>query len=220
MTAAGWASRLDEVPDGAVARSVTAAADRHDGVDALRLRLTEAIERNGVAGVDYVDQPTFLVLPVHFATGRIEVSVAAETHEDAPEYARGFAGVAFGVDDDTGAFECAYVRPLNGVTLAPPAPRSRRAVQYFAYPDWPFDVLRERWPDGPHESPADVRPGAWHRLALSVARDRVVVEVDGVTTVDTTRLHGPSAAGAIALWVDIGTRAWFADLRVAATQTP
>lgn len=214
MSTAGWSSRLDEVPRGSVARSVSAVADRHDGLESLRLRLDGEVEWNGVAGVDYVDQPTFLVLPVRFTTGRIEVSVAAETHADAPDYARGFAGIAFGIDDESGTFECAYIRPLNGVALAPPAPRNRRAVQYFAYPDWPFDVLRERWPDGPHEAAADVRPGMWHRLTVSVAGDRVVVEVDGATAVDVARLHGPRTTGAIGLWVDIGTRAWFADLRV------
>lgn len=214
MSVTRWSSRLDVVPDGAVARSVTAVPERHDGVDAVRLRLEETIECHGVAGVDYIDQPTFLVLPVRFATGQIEVSVAAETHADAPDYARGFAGIAFGVDDEAGTFECTYIRPLNGLGLAPPAPRNRRAVQYFAYPDWPFNVLRERWPDGPHESPADIRPGVWQRLSVSVTGDRIVVEVDGVTTVDVSRLHGPTTTGMVALWVDIGTQAWFADLRV------
>lgn len=205
---------LDSVPDGAQMRSVRVDPDVHRGTGALRVRLTASVERDGVPGVEYIDQPTFLVLPVRFRTGRIEVSVAAETHADAPEYARGFAGIAFGIDDAVGTFECVYIRPLNGIGLLPPPPRDRRAVQYFAYPDWPFDVLRERWPDGPHESPADVRPGQWHRLAVSVAEDRVVVEVDDVVTVDSARLHQGASSGAVGLWVDIGTRAWFADLCV------
>lgn len=214
MNAASWSLPLDSVPHGAESRSVRVAPDVRMGTGALRVRLVAAVERDGVPGVDYVDQPTFLVLPVRFGTGRIEVSVATETHADAPEYARGFAGIAFGIDDALGTFECAYIRPLNGIGLLPPPPRDRRAVQYFAYPEWPFDVLRERWPDGPHESPADVRPGQWHRLAVSVAEDRVVVEVDDVVTVDAARLHRGAPSGAVGLWVDIGTRAWFADLCV------
>ncbi|QZQ53855.1 TetR/AcrR family transcriptional regulator [Curtobacterium sp. TC1] len=214
MSAARWSFPLDSVPDGAQARSVRVDPDVHQGTGALRVRLTAAVERDGVPGVDYIDQPTFLALPVHFRTGRIEVSVAAETHADAPEYARGFAGIAFGIDDAVGTFECVYIRPCNGTGLLPPPPRDRHAVQYFAYPDWSFDVLRERWPDGPHESPADVRPGQWHRLAVSVTDDHVAVEVDGIVTVDTVRLHRGAPSGAVGIWVDIGTRAWFADLYV------
>jgi hypothetical protein len=35
-----------------------------DGRQVLRVSLTDEVTVNGVAGVDYVDQPTFVILPV------------------------------------------------------------------------------------------------------------------------------------------------------------
>ena len=38
---------------------------------------------------------------------------------------------------------------------------SSGAVQYFAYPDWKFDRLREEFPDGRYEAGADIGPDEW-----------------------------------------------------------
>jgi hypothetical protein len=42
--------------------------------------------------------------------------------------------------------------------VQPTEPSGQRAVQYFAYPDWKFDRLREEFPDGRFEAGADIAP--------------------------------------------------------------
>jgi hypothetical protein len=152
--------RLDALPYEAVLRSVTAEPSDAAGRPALRIMLTEAVRRDGTAGVDFVDQPTFLILPGDLAAGRVEVDLSSDLLPDAPNFARGFAGIAFAVAADCSSFEAVYVRPYNGLSVVPDEVRRRRAVQYFAYPDWPFDRLRAERPDDGFESAADIQPGA------------------------------------------------------------
>jgi hypothetical protein len=45
--------------------------------------------------------------------------------------------------------------PLTGQNR--PSPRDQRAIQYFGYPDWKFDRLREQYP-GDYEAGADIGP--------------------------------------------------------------
>src|SRR4029079_19735760 len=97
-----------------------------------------------------------------------EVAVRAGLTATAPDYARGFAGIAYHLLDGGDRFEAVYLRPLNGASLEPPAPRQLRAVQYFAYPDWPFSRLREAYPEGVYEAGADIEPDRWIHLMLVV----------------------------------------------------
>jgi hypothetical protein len=204
---------LADVPTGATLRSVTAEPSDAAGRPALRISLTEAVRRNGTAGVDFVDQPTFLLLPLDVSAGRLEVDLIADLLPDAPDYARAFAGLAFAIADGCSTFEAVYVRPYNGLTVAPDDVRRRRAVQYFAYPGWPFDRLRQERPDEGFESPADIRPGAWLHLVVEFDATHVRAEVDGIDVVNRERV-GTASSGAIGLFVDIGTDAHFAYLVV------
>ena len=66
--------------------------------------------------------------------------------------------VPYRITEKLDCFEAVYVRPLNGAKVDPPGPRAQRAVQYFAYPDWNFERLREEYRDGRYESGADIGP--------------------------------------------------------------
>jgi hypothetical protein len=59
--------------------------------------------------------------------------------------------------------------PLNGRKTNPPSPRDQRAIQYFAYPNWKFDRLREQYPDGGLRSGRGHRP---RRMDHAQARHR------------------------------------------------
>jgi hypothetical protein len=211
---------LDVLPDGATRHSVTAVPARMDGRACLRVELEDAITRHGVPGRDSIDQPTFVLLPVEFRTGTIEVSVWSRLNGKTDFPARAFAGLAFHVADDPRTFASAYLRPLNGAGLNPPAPRHLRAVQYFAYPDWPFDRLREAYPDGRYESTADIEPSRWISLRVDVEEDRVRVTVDGREVLEVTAPLAPARSGRVGLFVDIGTEAFFADLIVRGAEAP
>ena len=164
--------------------------------------------------MDYVDQPTFVILPVMLRTGRITVDILSRLKSGAPEFARAFAGLAYHISDDCRAFESVYLRPLNGLKCAPPPPRHKRAIQHFAYPDWPFDRLRERFPDNPHEASADIGPDEWIRLDLSIGEKSVTAQVNGTTVLSVTDTLVPAISGRVGLWVDIGTEAFFSNLTV------
>lgn len=204
---------LSSLPSGTMLRSVTADAREHAGRSSLRVTLDEHIAAHGKPGVDFVDMPTFAVLPLELTSGRISVDLFSQLLPTAPDYARAFAGLAYHIADDCEQFEAIYLRPLNGRSLNPPSPRDQRAVQYFAYPDWKFERLRETYPDGRYEAGADIAPGRWSNLAIDVGADMVVAWVDGQEVLRVAPKVA-LAAGRIGLFVDIGTEAFFADLRV------
>lgn len=202
---------LNEIPTGAISRSVDAQVSDISGRKALRVTLDEAA-RNGEYGINYVDMPTFLMLPCPFGNGEISIDILSRLRPDAPEYARGFAGLAYRISDQADLFEAVYVRPMNGRSLNPPSPRENRAVQYFAYPDWKFDRLRDVFPDGRFEAGADILPDQWLHLSVTVEDRHVHVRIDGNTVLELDDTPVMASKGHVGLWVDIGTEAFFSDL--------
>ena len=162
---------LAALPQGAVLRSVTATPTIVEDRPALRIELTDAVTFDGRPGVDYVDQPTFVIVPVAFTTGLLEVDIRSRLNRKGPADARAFAGLAYHITDEADHFEAVYLRPLNGRRLNPPPPRHIRAVQYFAYPDWPFNRLRDDYPDGRFEAGADIEPDQWIAPARWTVQD-------------------------------------------------
>jgi hypothetical protein len=199
---------LQDLPQGAIANKVTA-APAHHGRPCLRLAL-DAASRAGKPGEDYVDQPSFLLLPDILENGSIEVDLCARLLPDAPDYARGFIGLAYRVQDDMSAYESLYLRPTNGRPHAPPPPRDARAVQYYAYPAHPFDVLRETEP-GRYESGADIALNRWTRFRITFHGADFTAYADGVPVL-TGQGKVPPRPGRVGLWVDIGTEGFFARL--------
>ncbi len=202
---------LSQIPAGARANKVNVAPARKDGRHALRIAL-DALSRSGQPGMDFVDQPTFLLLADRMQDGVIEVDLCARLLPDAPDYARGFIGLAYRVQDDLLAYESLYLRPTNGLSHTPGAPRDQRAVQYYAFPDWPFDRLRETDP-GRFEAAANVTLDHWHRLRVDFHGDRFDALVDGQQVLAGAGKLNPTE-GRIGLWVDIGTEGFFANLSV------
>jgi hypothetical protein len=158
--------------------------------------------------------PTFVRIPADFRNGTIEVDLLSRLNGKGPPAARAFIGVSYRITDSEAHFETIYLRPLNGRKKSPPSPRDRRAVQYFAFPDWKFDRLRQDFPDGHYESGADIAEDEWITLRLDVDERRVRVAVDGKEELTLTDAKGAPAAGGIGLWVGMGTEGYFANLRV------
>ena len=134
--------------------------------------------------------PTFVRLPVRLTDGVINADILARLNAHAPDYARGFAGLAYRIGDNDAQFEAIYLRPLTGLRANPPPPRDKRAVQYFAYPDWRFERLRAEYPDGRYEAGADFGPDHWITLMLDIA-GRSVTAVDR----RAGRFVGPGSEG-------------------------
>src|SRR5512141_116555 len=65
--------------------------------------------------VTAVDEATFAkLIDSDFKNGIIEVRVLSKLLEDAPNFARGFIGIAFRINESNSKFECMYIRPTNG----------------------------------------------------------------------------------------------------------
>ena len=165
--------------------------------------------------VTAVDEATFAKLDQSdFKNGTIEVKVLSRLLADAPDFARGFIGIAFRIDEINSRFESIYIRPTNG--RAEDQLRRNRSTQYFSYPDFKFDRLRNE-SSGIYESYADMGLNEWITIRVEVTGERAKLYLNGqahpVLIVNDLK-HGANASGAIGLWVDIGTEGHFADLHI------
>jgi hypothetical protein len=150
---------LTDLPVGAVPHRVTARSATAGGREAIPVELP---------GRGHPARPTrhrlrrpaktFLLIPANFTTGTITVDVWSRLNGKGIPDSRAFAGLAYRINDQRDAFETVYLRPLNGTKTDPPPPRDRRAIQYVAYPDGPFDRLRDTYPDGRHEAGLPIGP--------------------------------------------------------------
>jgi hypothetical protein len=165
--------------------------------------------------VTAVDEGTFArLVGTDFKDGVIEVDVLSRLLADAPDFARGFIGVAFRISDDNSRFESFYLRPANGRT--DDRMRRNRATQYFSFPDYKFDRLRKDYP-GKYESYADVGMNEWITLRIVVRGAEAKLFLNGraepVLVVNDLK-HGAGYSGGIGLWVDVGTEGYFSNLRI------
>ena len=152
-------------------------------------------------------------LPSNFGDGVIEVEVASELVENAPDYARGFIGLTFRIDKD-GRFESIYLRPTN--STADDQVRRNHSVQYVAYPDYRFDRLRQESPEK-YESYAELDLERWMHMKIVVSGAKAELYLDGnprpALIVNDLKL-GPSQRGGVGVWLESGTVAYFRNLKV------
>ncbi len=162
------------------------------------------------------DLPTFVRLKNTdgFSNGTIEVMLLSRLLPTADAGARGFIGLAFRINKDNSKFESIYIRPTNG--RADDQLRRNHSTQYFSYPDYSFDRLRKE-AEGKYESYADMGLNQWIKLKIVVKDAQAKLYLDNnpqpVLIVNDLKL-GAANNGAIGLWVDGGTDAYFRDIKV------
>lgn len=165
--------------------------------------------------VKKVDEPTYVrINGIDFEDGTIEVKVLSRFRPDAPEYARGFIGLAFRINDSNTRFESMYIRPANA--RAEDQVRRNHTIQYFAYPDQKFDRLRKDSPEK-YESYADMAMNEWITLRMEVRGQNARLFINDnqePALVVKDLKNGMGQKSAIGLWVDIGTEGYFKDLKV------
>lgn len=204
------------LPEPIAARNVIATESEWLGQPALRLELTgeeQARQRAGAGG----NRPTFIVLGSGFSDGVIEVDIAASINGKGGEGARGFAGIAFHIDEDAEEFEAVYLRFANGTLNEPPPPPPRdiRAVQYIAHPGFHFEESRRVAP-GQYEKAAAIGLGRWHRLRIEIDQESLTASVDGAPVLQVDDLRRAGQPGQFGIWVGDGTDAYVANLSVMA----
>jgi hypothetical protein len=204
---------LNTLPEGSLLSKVIAEPRNFAGRDCLWVALPADIRLTGLPDVDYIDTENFVVLPIEFATGTLEVDIYTVLANDAAPEDRGFSGLAYHIDEDLKNFESVYIRCTNGLKENPPAPRNVRAIQYFAFPNAKFDYLREYFP-GVYESAANLGLNEWVTLRLEVSENGVTAYVNGEQVLTVNESLCETSTGKLGLRVDIGSEAYFSNLRV------
>ena len=154
------------------------------------------------------------VKDLDFHNGTIRVKMLSRLLPDAPEFARGFIGIVFRVNEADSEFESFYIRPTNAMTDDPV--RKAHGCQYFSYPGYTFAYFREF---GITEFEAPIHNGLdeWVQLTAVIrdaeARFYLNDEKDPVLTVRNMK-HGQDARGSVGFFSEIGTEAFFKDLEI------
>ncbi len=161
-----------------------------------------------------VDEPTYaIVKDFEFENGIIEMKVYSQLLADAPDYARGFIGIAFHINEDNTEFEGIYIRPTN--SKVKDQIRRNRSTQYFSYPNHKFDNFRQTNP-GKYESYVDIDIKEWIDFKVVVMDDSAELFINNASQpcLVVTDLKLGKRKGSIALWSEVGTDAYFKDLVV------
>ncbi len=177
-----------------------------DGEQALRVV-------KGEAKLMRFDENTYARLTdCDFRNGTIEVKMMSRLLPDAPDFARGFIGIAYRISPDDSEFESFYIRPTNAMTDDPV--RKSHGCQYFSYPGYTFAYFREYGITG-YEAPIERGLDEWVALKAVIRDETAAFYLDGSDTpvlIVSDMKHGPNAHGSVGLFVDIGTEAFFKDL--------
>ena len=185
-------------------KNVTATRVQYRGRDAIKL-----VRR----GDDAAAETIAIVGDLEFRDGTIEADVAGMPAAGADTSARGFVGIAFRVDPSSDRYAAFYLRPTNG--RAPDQLRRNHSTQYISEPEYPWHRLRREQP-GVYESYVDLEPGAWTSMRIEVIGGvaRLFVNSSAQPVLIVNDMKSPPASGRIALWIDVGTEAYFSRLHV------
>jgi hypothetical protein len=204
---AGQSFALDSTK-GLQPHDVTVEAATYQGRKAIRVMPDAASPVKTASGGGIVVVPG-----ATFHNGIIDLEVAGKPGAGAPGDARGFVGVAFRVSHDTSKYECFYLRPTNG--RADDQLRRNHSAQYISFPDYEWNRLRTE-AAGQYESYVDLVPGEWTKIKVEVSGVKARLYVNGapqpVLVVNDLKLGDNT--GGLALWIGVGTEAYFANLRL------
>jgi hypothetical protein len=180
-----------------------------------KLEGKEVIKAIKDSNVKQADEPTFVKIKgTDFKNGTIEIKVLSRLLKDAPDFARGFIGIAFRINDSNTKFECIYLRPVNA--RVDDQVRRNHSIQYYSYPDYKFDRFRKESPER-YESYADMEMNKWITMRIEVKDAQAKLFLDNNTQpslIVNDLKHGPDLSGAIAFWVETGTEGFFSDLKI------
>lgn len=197
--------------------NVKASIVRLNGVEAVKVERDLKKLPFDTANLSHtVDEATFLKLKgITMDSGVIEVKMLSQLQNPSPfAQAQGFIGLAFRVNDDNTAFESIYLRPKAARSNNQFA--RNHSVQYYAYPDYKFDRLRQEEFKGQYETYADMGLNEWITMRIEFAGKTARLYLNGQQqpAFVVNDLKASTSKGAIGLWVDIGTIGYFRDLKI------
>ena len=180
-----------------------------------KLMGSEVVKAVKDSSVKEFDEPTFVKIKgIDFKNGTIEVKVLSRLLKNAPDFARGFIGIAFHINGSNTKYESIYLRPVNA--RVKDQVRRNHSIQYYSYPDYKFDRLRKESPER-YEAYADMEMNKWITMKIEVKDTHAKLFLDNNTQpslIVNDLKHGTDISGAIGLWVEVGTEGFFTDLRI------
>lgn len=150
-----------------------------------------------------------------FENGTIEVKMYSQIQDPSPyPPAAGFIGLYYRIAADDSAWESIYLRPKVGRINNQMA--RNHAVQYFAYPDFKFQTLRDKFPAGSYEGSAPVMLNEWITMRLEINGETAEMFINDLkySSFIVNKMLGKSKKGYVGLYVDIATTGYFKDLKV------
>jgi hypothetical protein len=145
---------------------------------------------------------------VEFSNGTVELDIRGKD-----VFQQSFVGIAFhGTDNKT--FDAVYFRPFNFQSADPV--RKIHAVQYIAYPDYPWQLLRDKF-NGKFEKAVSPSPNGneWFHVKITIKFPKVTVFVNGNQEPSLTieKLNSRKT-GKIGIWVGNNSDGDFSDLQI------
>jgi len=202
-----YSQTIKLVPNKLEAVGVSMSIEKLTGKEVVKVIKDSAIKT--------ADAPTYVKIKgTDLKNGTIEIMVLSRLLKNAPEFARGFIGIAFRINDSNSKFESIYIRPTNG--RADDQIRRNHSIQYFSYPDYPFDRLRKESPEK-YESYADMGLNEWIKLRIEIKGKQAKLFINDnkqPSLIVNDLKHGDNSSGTVGFWVDGGTEGFFSDLLV------
>lgn len=187
----------------------------HTAIENLELESEKVLRVVKAEKIMEFDENTYAKLvDSSFHNGIIEVKMLSRLLYDAPDFARGFIGIAFRINDNDTKFESFYLRPTNGRTDDPV--RKARGCQYFSYPKYTFAYFREKNITD-YEAPVDIGLNEWINLKAVIDGSHAEFYVNDFVKpilIVNDMKHGANQRGGVGFFVDIGTEAFFKDLKI------
>lgn len=188
----------------------------HTNIQWINLENEQVLRVEKNEKIDRFDENTIVLFEEEqpFHNGIIEVKMRSRLLPDAPDFARGFIGIVFRSKQDGSEFESYYVRPTNG--NHPDPIRRAHGSQYFSYPGYTFAYFREFGIDG-YEAPVNIQLDEWIAVKAVIMNEKAtfyVQDMDNPVLEVIDLKHGADASGAVGLYVDTGTEAFFKDWKI------
>lgn len=145
---------------------------------------------------------------VIFSNGIIEIDIRGKD-----EFQQSFVGIAFhGIDNNT--LDAIYFRPFNFQSTD--SVHKIHAVQYISQPDFPWEMLREKF-NGKYEKAIIPSPNGneWFHAKIVIKYPQVTVYVNGnlEPSLNVEKLNNRTS-GKIGLWVGNNSDGDFANLQI------
>lgn len=188
----------------------------HTAIDNVKLDGQNVLKVVKAEKIMEFDENTYAkLIDSSFHNGIIEVKMLSRLLSNAPDFARGFIGIAYRINDDDKKFESFYVRPTNGRQCSDPI-RKSHGCQYFSYPKYTFAYFREH-NITEYEAPVDIDLNEWIQLKAVIQNNIAEFYINDmnnpILTVNDMK-HGSDLKGSVGFFVDIGTEAYFKDFKI------